>query len=1015
MRGVAVAVDSPDRNFQPTMLISDPDYLIHTLRLTYLRSIDDPFGARIITLNPQYASNPYVRAAGLADVDTWPELNVPSSPRPAADDAFDPHSFHGFNNTDLTSQNGRNRHLPPSGEASGVYPGAVGLKHTQTIVGPGRVLGAGMRVSGRRSSTTRAPGSSVAASIDSNLQRIRSDSAPTPVSSQRPPKIAVESPNTLVETSNLNPSKRRGSGGSHVPSVGEASTPESRSKVGFSSPVPPSSNVPPVSHTEGQDPVRPPLPAFALRLAQGGEMEERRRARMRARFDGAAARAGAPVEGALPHAAPQMPRDPPGVIDSSDEEDGAVPNPERNSDSSDAAHGDESEDDTSSSEGDILADEGGGTVEDDDDFLGSGFPMPPSMNSNNTVSDDTSMLSSGISASHSSPFGSSLLIAQSMRQRHKLSPVSEGLGERKDVSDSPDEVASTTGDMGQSDQPSRPPTGRQVDKSHFSISPPEPVNPGVSGAPLTFSTATSSIGPITTLHSTMNPDNLRTPVTPRDRDVPSPSRSEVSIFAKRPIVPPVFRSALSARLSAPDAMSNNPFNELYAAISGRAETSSMTISVFFPHSPAAAVKAVEMKVRKDATVEEVIGFSLWTYWSKDLEPKLDAGLGGEDDPKRDIVLSAVGWNLRIAEDDGEVDEDFPALDRTRPISKFSFDSFALCAANPTQVEQNRVVESKIVRRPSRLMIAKKATGRSERSNTGGLVPPAVSGGGVAASARTTSDALTSAPFLPVSHTSGATMASGPPVYLRVRVATTADMHYSTTINGTSEEYMADVLDRVCRRRRLENPKEWALLTSDMRIVIPLDRTVASLAGKTELVLVKNALLDQLGLSKDKRLGRTSDPNASIFKRLSEVPAGNAALDFTAAYKRFTVYRKLPMMVGRHERYLAIDGDDIHIMPATSRGLLDSVKTSSYHIKSVVYCKQSKKSTNSPNVKLIVWRDGGNKTYDLEAEDGKKAAEIVATIKNLQKAYAAEKSGAVKHVGRVRSSSRAVLPPTGPIR
>ncbi|KAG8884920.1 hypothetical protein FRB98_002081 [Tulasnella sp. 332] len=330
-----------------------------------------------------------------------------------------------------------------------------------------------------------------------------------------------------------------------------------------------------------------------------------------------------------------------------------------------------------------------------------------------------------------------------------------------------------------------------------------------------------------------------------------------------------------------------------------------------------------------------------------------------------------------------------------------------------QVEQNRAVESKIVRRPSRLMIAKKSTSRSERSNTGGLAPPAVAGGGVAASARTTSDALTSAGFLGVSHTSNAIMASGPPVFLRVRVATTADMHYSTTINGTSEEYMADVLDRVCRRRRLENTKEWALLTGDMRIVIPLDRTVASLAGKTELVLVKKALLDQLGLSKDKRLGRSSDPNASIFnKRLSEVPAGNTALDFTAAYKRFTVYRKLPMMVGRHERSLAIDGDYIHIMPAATRGLLDSVKTSSYHIKSVVYCKQSKKSPNSTAVKLIVWRDGGNKTYDFEAEEGKKAAEIVATIKNLQKTYTAEKSGGVKPIGRVRSSSRAVMPPSG---
>ena len=30
------------------------------------------------------------------------------------------------------------------------------------------------------------------------------------------------------------------------------------------------------------------------------------------------------------------------------------------------------------------------------------------------------------------------------------------------------------------------------------------------------------------------------------------------------------------------------------------------------------------------------------------------------------------------------------------------------------------------------------------------------------------------------------------------------------------------------------------------------------------------------------------------------------------YKRYTVYRKMPMLVGRHERILAIDGAYIHV-------------------------------------------------------------------------------------------------------
>jgi hypothetical protein len=53
-------------------------------------------------------------------------------------------------------------------------------------------------------------------------------------------------------------------------------------------------------------------------------------------------------------------------------------------------------------------------------------------------------------------------------------------------------------------------------------------------------------------------------------------------------------------------------------------------------------------------VEEVIGFGLWKYWEEGREPKLREDEGEEK-------LSAVGWGLRMVEDDGEVDEDFPGM------------------------------------------------------------------------------------------------------------------------------------------------------------------------------------------------------------------------------------------------------------------------------------------------------------------------------------------------------------------
>lgn len=48
--------------------------------------------------------------------------------------------------------------------------------------------------------------------------------------------------------------------------------------------------------------------------------------------------------------------------------------------------------------------------------------------------------------------------------------------------------------------------------------------------------------------------------------------------------------------------------------------------------------------------------------------------------------------------------------------------------------------------------------------------------------------------------------------------------------------------------------------------------------------------------------------------MSEVPGptNGPPTDFTDAYQSWVVYRKLPVMVGRLERTLAIDGDHIHV-------------------------------------------------------------------------------------------------------
>lgn len=170
-----------------------------------------------------------------------------------------------------------------------------------------------------------------------------------------------------------------------------------------------------------------------------------------------------------------------------------------------------------------------------------------------------------------------------------------------------------------------------------------------------------------------------------------------SFFAREEVVgrKPA-KSALSSLLASSN--SSNPFSDLYSAISGRGvpAAASTTITIFFPRARVPAGKPMQLNVRKDATMEEVLGFALWTYWEEGWEPRMD-----EEQEKLEDLLSAVGWVMRIAEEDGEVDEDFPralsatslpsscliyvtAPDRTGRIGKFGFDVYAVLEATATQ-------------------------------------------------------------------------------------------------------------------------------------------------------------------------------------------------------------------------------------------------------------------------------------------------------------------------------------------
>jgi hypothetical protein len=101
----------------------------------------------------------------------------------------------------------------------------------------------------------------------------------------------------------------------------------------------------------------------------------------------------------------------------------------------------------------------------------------------------------------------------------------------------------------------------------------------------------------------------------------------------------------------------NPYSTFYGALSSKG-SDALSLSLYFPDSKEPK-KKLKVAVMKDSTVEEVIGVGLWAYYDQGREPVMerDEGEGERETTK---------WNLRIVEDDGEVDEDFPGS------SSFSF-------------------------------------------------------------------------------------------------------------------------------------------------------------------------------------------------------------------------------------------------------------------------------------------------------------------------------------------------------
>ncbi|KAI5820601.1 stress-activated map kinase interacting protein 1-domain-containing protein [Pyronema omphalodes] len=472
-------------------------------------------------------------------------------------------------------------------------------------------------------------------------------------------------------------------------------------------------------------------------------------------------------------------------------------------------------------------------------------------------------------------------------------------------------------------------------------------------------------------------------------------------------------SILSLLLKAKANEADSPL-DAYRYFSGKGELSPIYLKIYIPFaggsSPFEFVLSQVSKQgtddgnrSKETTVADAIGFVLYKYAEDKKEPVM-----------KEDLLDINRWVLRMV-DDGEPDDDFPPLERTQPIKAYMVKragrggrlaaanretklegEFALCQASEDQYVENCKVTP--MDKPTPKAPAQPVPPPTAMSDHAPSLGPSLRQ--VAIDTAAASAASTSTPR------------TGPSKILRIHTSTVDDFAQSISICVTTDTYIAEVLDQVCKKKHLDKSKYLLRVTGVSNVVAPLDRTVASLGERAELDLVRRRFVgaSEGGLGDRPSSPSTIDsPNAPLIisssatarstKKQKILPPGLWAPDMLSSrdYLKFTVWRKAQMsFMSRHERILAIDGEYVHIMPSDQKTLLNAfesqTKTRSIHISAIIGVKTYRKAPS--NFKIIVMRQQKEtKRYDFEAMNEDQAEEVVQALKRVTNEYRMDRSNA----------------------
>ncbi|KAG9233970.1 stress-activated map kinase-interacting protein-like protein [Amylocarpus encephaloides] len=471
------------------------------------------------------------------------------------------------------------------------------------------------------------------------------------------------------------------------------------------------------------------------------------------------------------------------------------------------------------------------------------------------------------------------------------------------------------------------------------------------------------------------------------------------------------KSLLSAAIKARKTKAATPF-ESFASLSGQGDPNPLSLRIWAPFATS-TTKPYEVLIRRSVheneandrqvAVADLIGLSLWRYAEEKIEPVVSSE-----------KLNVNWWTLRMVEDE-EVDYDFPALERTKALVSFTtannraararsntkpYDEFALVQATAEQFQENQKVTPQFKREivaSSTPGIEDDLTPRNSPMSTPSTLVGTLRQNPLLASmtALRQNNPLADAPAI-----GGAPLQPARPAVrklLRIHIhSADAAPGQMITLDVTNDTYLADILDIVCKRRQLDKANHVLKLTGSGTVVL-LDRRVDSIGNREDLDLYRRRFATDGPLTMSGSPSSSSSPKLPLMfdrpdfrkvrkgQMLGTHPLAQEAIKQdelgNSNYRKYTVWRKQPMrFVGMNERVLAIDGEYLHIMPAsTGKTMFEGQgKTTTVHFSNVVGCKVTRR--HPTNFKVVVYKATETKRYDFEGKSADEAAEIVFEIK-----------------------------------